>query len=85
VKETDVVTGQLIEASEAAAVVLELADEALDEVTLLVKLLVIPALLFAVRLGRDNGLSSYVSDCKENRVSIVCLVAKDELRSLAFK
>jgi len=85
VKEAEVVASELVEAREAASIVLELADKALDEMTLLVKLLVVVTRLFAVRLGRDNWLSPPVHDGEENRVGIVRLVAQDELHFVAFK
>jgi hypothetical protein len=85
VKEAEVVAGQLVKAREATSVMLKLADEALNQMTFLVKLLVIRARLFAVRLRRDNRFGSPLRDGKENRVGVVSLITKDEPRLKAFK
>jgi hypothetical protein len=50
-EEPEVATGQLFESGEDAAVVLDLADEALHQVTLSVQIHIVSVRLLAVRTG----------------------------------
>ena len=60
-KETEVVTGQPVEAREAAMVVFKLAAT-LGEVTLFAQLPVVLRLLCAGRLGQDNRFCTQFGD-----------------------
>ena len=71
----------LVEAGADAAEILELADEALDEVPLLVRRIVAVARDDAVLLGRDgrDGLHRAL-DMGDGRVGIVPPIGQDSLR-----
>jgi hypothetical protein len=84
-KEAEIVASELVEAREATSIVFELADEALDEVTLLVKLPVVPTLLFAVRPRRNNSFRTHFGDGKKKGIGVVGLVGEDKRRLVVFK
>ncbi len=84
-EEAEIVAGKLIEAGEAATVVLELADKAFDEVPLFVQLVVILGFLFAVLLGRDHRFCTQRGDGIADMLGVIGFVSYDELSSVTFE
>ncbi len=83
-EEAEEVTSELVEAREATSIVFELADEARDEVTLLVKLVVIAALSFSVRPRRNNSFRTHFGDGKKKGIGAAGLIGEDRRRLVVF-
>lgn len=78
-QEAEEVAGKLVEAREATSILLELTDEALDEVTFFIKLSIIFSRLVAVFLRRNHRLGPHLSDGEKHVLGIVGFIAHDEL------
>jgi hypothetical protein len=85
VEEAEVVAGKFIEAREAATVVLELVEKALDEVTLFIKFSVVLRWFFAVFLGRDNRFCTQLGDGVADVLGVIGFVSHDELSLKVFE
>ncbi len=72
--------GELVVAGGESAVLLEIAEEPLDEIALAVQDEVGLARLTAIGFGRDDGLDATLLQRSDQRIGVITLVGEESLR-----
>ena len=84
VQEAEVASGKLVKAREDAAVLLDLVDEAFDQVALSIQMSVKVASLCSVLAGRNDRNSAHLLDLFNELVGVIASVSDYEVGFSAF-